>query len=208
LPVKTIQSKILPGFMIKAEIIKCFTEECIPKWTEDDALELWRQYKKKVRSLDKRPALAPESIPLTPDEKKIADEFLQQAKASGGKNILDVVKVDARMLVAFQPNVNVTHSDTYGQQAQLPDLERLKTALKIGWLPTPIATMMREDARYIWLDLPHTEFQPAVDFVRKQINPGESRGLVAVAKLKKRMLLWNGYHRTFSLFRYLMPTKP
>jgi hypothetical protein len=179
-----------------------------PPKTDAELDAMWSDYRSRVQQLAQRPFAAPRTYALTTDEQLHATKFLAFLHGVGVLDVQQVVKVDMRQLVVYQPFVVTERADGY----------RLKCADAIAWmeeiLPTSLsqpvvpATFNRQnfDSQAVF-DLPHGEFffgpTPAQTF-----GPLQLLRHVTAMNAGPRMMLWGGYHRSYACVLSMPPTAP
>jgi hypothetical protein len=203
----TIQARYLPGWMPRAEAIRALTEDCVPAHTPAQAEEIWNEYRQRAEALANNRAAAPNYLPLNAQEQAHAQTFMQFVNAAGPHEVVDVVKVDLRDLIAHQYYVITERATEYGQ--------RMNTAAGIlrEFLPTAIAPAQTQTrfslgmgapqnknqlSSYIETDVPHAEFAflpvgPGPVFAAAQFMRH-----VTACVTNNRVLLKAGYHRSFA----------
>jgi hypothetical protein len=88
---KSVDGKILLGWMIESEAVPYLQKECLfdPPLLEQQARDLWIQYRDRVAALPERIVHPPVRHPLPNSCKKHAAAFLQKLK---GPEVLDVIR--------------------------------------------------------------------------------------------------------------------
>src|SRR5712691_756181 len=109
---QTLSSIVLLGWMDRDAAIK-YLVGCVadPPYTEATAEALWRQYRERCEALPEREALAPEALPLTPEERQHVNRFLAVMNQIGPHTIQNFLKVDLSKLVAHQLTVVASRSN-------------------------------------------------------------------------------------------------
>ena len=195
---------VLLGWMSEADAVSYLKEVCYfdPPLSAEDAKCLWRKYRDAVLALGRRDATAPARMPITNFyESQAADKILKQARATGVKNILDVIRIDPMDLVAWQPYVVTERSDRY----------RSRVDSSKGWIseallcsPRSPNLQIRHAMNAIDVEVPHMEwgfvFDPQRGFQIQQF----ARHVTTTA-YGNRMMLWAGYHRSYARMANMAP---
>jgi hypothetical protein len=182
-----------------------------PAYTEATAEELWRQYRDKCAALPERDATAPESLPLSPEEKHHTTRFLAALNKLGGHGIKDFVKVDLGKLVVHQLSVVTSRSN----EQYLNHVRSMS-----GWLHQALPLEPRPPAQFtskIWanglntfadFDVPHGEFifshDPTVQFFSVQQFQAYISAMRGPGGTGSRLMLKAGYHRSYARARSMM----
>ena len=210
--VKTVEARVLLGWMERDQAVKYLMEECIfdPSLTESQAEQIWHPYRRAVESLTPtRECCSPVRHPLTGCEITDAKAFLKffRGLPTGAPNILEVIKVDPRKLVVHQLYVVTDRADGYTNSVKTPE-EWSKIGLPAN-LPGPKNLAVKGCQNGVEYHVPHMEF--GVTFSQQLMlqNGGppasgicigvqEAPSYISVSEFQGRTLLWAGYHRSFA----------
>lgn len=195
----TVEAVVLLGWMDRDAAVRLLCNDCVfePPLTENQASETWQRYRDAVNGLPERPALAPASLPLNAVETQHKQTFLRAARAAGGQNIRDVLKIDVRGCVVHQVVVIVERARDYAQVMRTNEA-RIRHSLGMHAVPTTqfqIAT----GPNAVNVQIPHAEFMFTF------LNPPgtfaiqEMAKQITVTSFDQRLVLWAGYHRSFAL---------
>ena len=196
MPSNSLDARVLLGWMQAEDAVRFLSEECefdaAP--CRDDALRMWESAKRRIMALPPASACEhPVQHRLNSADHKIVQKFRRQY--SRATDIIDFLKVDPMSLIVHQLFV-VTDVQESLREAVMGE----------GWFRTALldvqnqaAVKWRVEADQVVFELPHGEFflsAPKAHDTRLQLlqNPA----FVAVARLKNRLLLANGYHRLFA----------
>lgn len=193
---QTVTSKVLLGFMDEEEALATLTREMVPPISTTAALALWLEHKKKRDKVKDRDCSHPPAIPLTEEEKDWATKHLHTHR--GNNTVLDVVKVDARRLLAHQFSLTVDVSDGYKQKMNDPT-ERIKICLGIGLKYQGRIPKAKKVNGILRKRIPHFEYKPYRFTTDDDLLVQEQERFISVMSVGDRKLLWAGYHRTHSL---------
>jgi hypothetical protein len=192
---KTLNGKILLGWMGEKEALAYLCEEAVPPLTKEAAIELWQSYRGKVTALDKREYHKPGNAPHNLKEKLAAEKIVKASHKNGQHNVKGLIKVDPLDLVVHQLRIFEERSEPYRQLVSNP-VTRVRTCLPplpaSGQLPT------RTVGSKMIIELPHGEFQMLVG-AKKNLEIQEMAHHIAIAEFDNRLLLWAGYHRTYAV---------
>jgi hypothetical protein len=189
----TLGANLLLGWMSKTEAVNWLREACSfdPPLTEQQAIETWETYRRRVEALPERQIDPPERHPIPNNQKPHVSVFLNKFR---GPEVLDVVKVDPRKLVVYQLYVVADRADHHAKTAG----EWTKKTLV---LDRPLVAMpWRIENEALKITLPHAEhgvwMNPNGTFGIQQFA-----GFVSVTMIEGRLLLKAGYHRSFAFAR-------
>ena len=206
--IQTIAERILPGWMSEVTAVHFFTKALVPALSEEEAKFLWQGFYERSRAL---PARTPnlDKFQLNDEEQAHAAEFMALARGLGGSfgEIIDVIKVDLRALLAVQHIVVTERSHDYAALS-LGDAAWRNEFLPVVLFPPQIG--LRYAIGYpshshpchttILFDIPSAEFA---------FLP-QGNGTFAVSELPRYVLacaregtliLRNGYHRSLARIR-------
>ena len=194
MPVKTVQARVLLGWMDRVQAVKYLLEQCYfdSGLSEKQAGEIWRQFKDAVDSLEPRVPAAPQKFSLSNAEKTAVNQFHRACNFH--PNVADIVKVNPLDLLVHQLYVVTEISDGYAE-----------TVKGEGWLRATLLAQRTTPFRWrgepnkITYEFPHGEFLlngPLPPNGRIEIMEGGR--LASVGMLEGRMLLGTGYHRSFA----------
>ena len=204
MPVKTVEAKLLLGWMSRDEALKVLLNECVfdDPLDEGSALKLWQEYRDKAVELDPKDCRAPALQKLTFAEKLATQKLVKGCRRRGATNVRGVVKVNPRGLIAHQLQIVLDRAKIYGAAMSTPR-DRTRICLGVGMENTQPVPMKRNVDTTI-LQLPHAEFEIAVA-PNGRIELREKARFVSVASFGDRMLLWAGYHRAYALASQTYP---
>jgi hypothetical protein len=196
--VPTIEAKILLGWMERNPAVAFLREQCIfdRALSEDEAEAIWHQYSERVNALPERPALAPQRLQLTPEERRLADAFMQFHRQFGPTgSVKDVIKIDPTGLVAYQPHVIIEQSGKYRTDAHnAATFAQHSLAVIRGQHQLQLnCGVNAADAA-----VPHGEFMFVFNQQSQKFEIMEQGRHVSVTAFQNRMLLWAGYHRSYA----------
>jgi hypothetical protein len=99
-------AKVLLGWLPKEAALQ-FLNDCVfnEPLTPERAEGIWSEHRDRVAALPERDCTAPVSLPLTREEKALADSFMQFHRQSA--NVREVIKINPLNLVTHQPYVNL-----------------------------------------------------------------------------------------------------
>jgi hypothetical protein len=198
--VKTIEARVLLGWMPQDQAIRYLREECYfdPDISAKAAEELWQTYKAIVDGLPPRTPADPHRFPLSQSEKISVNQFRRMYNFD--PNIADVIKLDPMGLLVHQLYVVTEISDGYAESVKGD-----------GWIN--MALLARRQSQFRWrieagkiiYEFPHGEFMMSGPQAPDgHLNIMEGGRLANAAQLEGRMLLGTGYHRTFAYSRSAM----
>ena len=212
--VQTFPGVVLLGWMDRDSAVKYLMTNCVsdPPYTEASAEALWRQYRDKCEALPEREALAPDELPLNPDEREHVNQFLLVLNKIGPHTIEGFVKIDLSKLVVHQYVVVVGRAnEKYFNQVRSTK----------GWLHQALPLMPRPPAQITnkWsvnglhtsadFEIPHAEFFFAPDPNGQFFSVQQFQAHISVMRgpgnSGLRMLLKAGYHRSYARARSMMP---
>jgi hypothetical protein len=191
----TLDCRVLLGWMQPEEAVPFLLNECVtePATAPDWAERTWKTFRSRVERLPVRPGAAPRLGVL--DQQDIDAQLEFARRHPEAIDVKGFVRVDPLDLQVHQLQIVTDPALVYPDQ-----LERA------GWLRTALperdsntAIRWRAEQNQLVFELPHGEFvltAPAPPDARMQIAPLPA--YVSVARLEDRMLLVNGYHRTFA----------
>jgi len=197
MPVKTVEARVLLGWMEQDQAVRCLREDCYfdPVLSDEAAGTIWRGYKDTVDGLPERPLVAHQRIALTNAEKTAENQF--RRLYNHDPNINAVIKVNPMDLQVHQLYVVTEISDGYA--------ERVKGN---GWIDTALLGRrnsqfrIRGEGKSVIYEFPHGEFQPLI--VNGTIGIREGASFASLSLFENRLILGTGYHRTFAYSRNAM----
>lgn len=191
---RIMPAKVLLGWLPKEAAIQ-FLSDCVfdEPMTAERAEGIWSQYRDRVAELPDRDCSAPTAIPLTPEEKNLANNFMQFHRQNA--NVQDVIKIDPLNLVTHQPYVNLDQSGKYRQDAiSASRYARHSLAIAQGSHNMNIQSGLN----MMDVTVPHGEFAFAFNQQVGQFQVLELARHISVTRFQDRMLLWAGYHRSYA----------
>jgi len=192
---KTLNGKILLGWMSEKEALAYLCKEAVPPLTKEAAIELWESYRGKVAALGKREYHKPGNAPHNLKEKLAADRIVKASRKNGERNVKGLIKVDPLNLVVHQLRIFEERAEPYLDLVSDP-ITKVKTCLP----PLPVGRQLptkRVGGKTI-IELPHGEFR-IVPGSNKKLEIQELAHHVAINAFDDRLLLWAGYHRTYAV---------
>jgi hypothetical protein len=191
---RTMPAKVLLGWLPKEAALQllndCVFNEPI---TPEQAERLWSQYRDRVAALPERDCNAPVSVPLTREEKTLADNFMQFHRQNA--NVREVIKINPLNLVTHQPYVNLDQSGKY--RADATNASRYaKHSLAIAQGTNNM--QIQSGLNLMDVQVPHGEFAFVFNQQVSQFQVLELARHVSVTRFQERMLLWAGYHRSYA----------
>jgi hypothetical protein len=201
--VRTIRGKLLLGWMPREEAMKTLLKLCVfsSPINEQQAEELWAEYRSRVAALSPRKCELPANAKMSLAEKIQAKKLMNDIRRKGGKNARRVLKIDPMRLVVHQYRIFLDHAEAY--RAAMIN-EREKTRLCLGFGLETDFTRVRSEAGAVIIELPHPEFG-CKRHPNGQIEIQEAARFISVADLDDRILLWAGYHRTYAVASQTSP---
>ena len=191
----TLEARVLLGWMRRDDAVRFLREECCfpSPLTETEAEALWRWKVQAVEALPPWQGREVQPAPLTAAEQSAVRQFRKLNRNATEE--YDFLKLDARDLVIHQLQVVTEVPDSV--RDGVAGEEWLKTALLNVKSSSPVK--WRVESEQVIFELPHGEFYlsgPSPSDVRLQLlqNPACAR----VVNLGRRVLLINGYHRTWA----------
>ncbi len=197
MPPQTVAAIVLLGWMERDAATRYLRDECVfdPPMTEEQAKNLWAQYRNAVEALPERDIRAPGRLLLSDAEAEGCGRFLAFHRQRGRLSpILDVVKVNPMGLVAWQNYVVLDRAQAYMEHADARTWG-VRTCLA---LPGPGGNIrLRCGLNNVTAEIPHSEF--CFTYVP---NSGfqimEHARHVSITAFHDRMLLFSGYHRSYA----------
>lgn len=204
MPIKTVEGKVLLGWMPREEALWALTKVCIfdQPLTEDEAVKKWEEYRDKVRCLKKRECAIPERNKINlADKQEIRRLYKLTENRSDRPYIRTIIKVKPEGLVVHQFILNTDRATSHAQRIQTRK-HLAKMCLGMGEGPCSVTRIQRGDT--LIFRLPHFEFvtQPLPN---GQIGIAERARYISVVELHDRTLLWGGYHRTYACMIHTAP---
>lgn len=193
---RTMLGKVLLGWLPKEAAVQ-FLTDCVfdEPMTPQRAEEIWAQYRDRVALLPERDCSAPAALPLTQEERALAENFMRFHRQRQNHNVREVIKINPLNLVIHQPHVNLDQSGRYAQDAaNASRYARHSLAIAQG------VHNMQIEAGLNMMDVqvPHGEFAFVFNQQIGQFQVLELARHVSVTRFQNRMLLWAGYHRSYA----------
>ena len=192
----TIEAVVLLGWIERDDAVSYLQNLCYfdPPHTNQQAQDLWAQYRQRVEALPEREIQPLERVPIPADFRRLVNDFLARHR---GPEVREVINLNPMGLLVYQMYVITEIADGHAQQAGA-------WARKSLVIDRPIVQMpVRVEADTMKITLPHAEHmigvQPDGAF---RIQQGG--GFVSVAEIGGRLLLKAGYHRSFAFARAVM----
>jgi hypothetical protein len=203
---KTIRAKLLLGWMPQDEALQ-FLDKCVfdAPLTQTQALDIWNGYRQKVAALPKRQVAIPHFQPLNKREKIAVADFRKMPRQIQD-TIHDVVKIDPRGVAIHQFFVVTERSATYTQRMH-NDRQRIKYCF--GLDVQNVETT--QNGNVTTIKLPHWEYdlrEGQAPNGQKVLNIIEWPRFMSAVNRGDRLLLWGGYHRTYSFLSQTWPDGP
>lgn len=213
-PQNTLNGVLLLGWMDRDNAVTYLMRNCIsdPPYTEATAEALWRLYRDRCEALPEREALAPDRLPLTPEERQHANRFLASLNQLGPHTVQDFVKIDLSKLVVHQVIIVASRSNEQY-------LNRVRN--NTGWLNQALPLTPRPGAQITSrvsvnglhtsadFDIPHGEFIFAPDPTGQFFSVQQFQAYISVVRgpgdAGRRLMLKAGYHRSYARARSMMP---
>jgi len=186
--------------MPQDQAVKVLTQLCVPPLSQEAALALWENYRKRVAALPPRACCIPERIKLSLSEKQEIVRFRKQRR--GDRTIRAVIKIDPVGLVVHQFIIIRNCVDSH-----LPTMNSKKASARtcLGLDMTPLPPRILQSGTTTIIKLPHFEYvlQPAPGGKILVLEAGNKN--ITGAEFAGRMLLWTGYHRTYGACSQMTP---
>ncbi|MGA3165028.1 MAG: hypothetical protein ABSF14_02805 [Terriglobia bacterium] len=198
MPVQTVDTKIVLGWMERDFAVNYLVNECVfdPPLSQERALAHWEEYRAKVDALPEREANAPTRLPLNREERQAAEEFLRFHRNLGpAGSVRDVIKIDPIGLVAYQFYVILDKVAEYTDHVMANTWCARNCLAKIQG-PHNIQISHRLNAMDI--SVPHGEFAFIFNQQLGRFDVIEQARHVSVTAFQNRMILWAGYHRSYA----------
>lgn len=196
----TVKARLLLGWMNRKEAVSVL-EDCYvdgKPFTERKAVKIWNHYRERVQGLAPRACAALQELPLTQAECLAAQTHLGNLQGKVPFNP-QVVKVHPAELLIRQFHVITERSEEY-EQAIMDEQTRVNHCLGIGLNFRGQLNTRILHPRLKVVDLPHFEFKIQFDPNRCAPIPIEWPRYITVFRASpERMVLWAGYHRTYTL---------
>jgi hypothetical protein len=191
---RTMPAKVLLGWLPKEAALQ-FLNDCVfnEPLTPERAEGIWSEHRDRVAALPERDCTAPVSLPLTREEKALADSFMQFHRQSA--NVREVIKINPLNLVTHQPYVNLDQSGKYRQDA-INATRYAKHSLAIAQGTHNM--QVQAGLNMMDVQVPHGEFAFFFNQQMGQFQVLELARHISVTGFQDRMLLWAGYHRSYA----------
>jgi hypothetical protein len=204
---KTIKAKLLLGWMPQEEAMQFLLDKCVfdQALTPADAVALWKGYRDKVAALPRRVTVVPEFLKLNKREAIAVQDFRKRPRQILDA-IHDVVKIDPRKLVIHQFYVVTERSEEYAKRMH-NDKQRIKHCFGLD-VQTPETS---QNGAVTTIKLPHWEYDLREGIApngQKVLNIVEWPRFMSAVHRGDRLLLWGGYHRTYSFLSHTEPEGP
>src|SRR5258708_22057352 len=169
-----IEARLLLGWMTREMATLFLTSERIPPLTEQEAGDLWAQYRERVEALLPEPLS--ESQPLSHSDKRTREMFLRHCYQQQKHDVEDVIKLDLRSLPVRQFRIIAPRSQNY------EGMVRTRATWATAALPTNTQEPdlqgtynQTENNTDAWFEIPHAEFvfPYTPDIIRFHIKHGD-----------------------------------
>jgi len=212
--VPTVRTRILPGWMTRDQAIATFTAECVPSLSPEEAIAIWEEYRERALAVPVDRGAVCERLPLTAEEQDHVQRFMTflNQYTNGQHQVVDVIKVDIRQMIAHQYYVMTERSEGYAQ--------RLHT--EADWLNELMPTMMpvaqlgmrfslglphnpHPMSSQAIIELPHSEFAFLANPATGVFTASQFMRHITGCEHASKVLLKAGYHRSFARLTSVPP---
>jgi len=193
--------------MTRDQAIDVFTTQCVPSKAAEEAIEIWEDYRNRASALPLDRGSACARLPLNADEHAHAQKFMDflNVYTNGQHQVSEVLKVNLRLMLAYQYQVVTERSDDYAQRNQ-NEAEWMNELLPTAMPPAQFSGQFslglphnpHPMSSQILIELPHAEcaFLPAPQ--NGLFGPSQFMRHVTVCAQGQKILLKAGYHRSFA----------
>jgi hypothetical protein len=199
-----LRARALLGWMSRDQGIHVLINDCLfePQLTARDAERIWRKYRRRTEALGERRIVAPERLPLSPAERRHADDFLAYWRSLGPPVATDVIKIDLSKTVIRQFCVVTEIADSYVHRIQgqswleecLPTSQPTPMEIKVSFntlgAKTSAVVQVPHDECALFPVRTHGLFGFAVQQYQRDVR---------VVDMGDRLILKAGYHRAYAL---------
>jgi len=198
MPPSTVKAKLLLGWMSRKEALQALNSCIFDKYlSERKALALWKEYRERVENLEPRNPIYPQGIPLTEAEQRAVESHIARLRGTpNGQYLHEVIKIHPGDLVAKQFQVITERCDTYATEME-DEERRINHCLGVGLNFKGQLVPRHLGPRRVVIDLPHFEF--LVEPNGNGLGIRERDRYITAVPIGERIILWAGYHRTYTL---------
>jgi hypothetical protein len=172
----------------------CFFDKHL---TERKAVALWKEYRERVENLEPRNLLRPQVMPLNEAEQRAAENHTARLMGNpNGQYLQEIIKIHPGDLVAKQFQVVTERCDIYANEMENEE-RRINHCLGVGLNFKGQLVPRNLGPRRVLIDLPHFEF--LVEPSGNGLSIRERDRYITAVPVAERLVLWAGYHRTYTL---------
>jgi len=186
---------VLLGWKTRDRALALLQQECEfdPPLSDTEAERVWAEYREHVNALQGRDVLGAVHLQLTDEERRLVDRFLADVSKHGGP-MREVIKIDPLGLVVHQLEITTARSMSMSERLQTAEQWAAECLCPTG---SSLRPSVRSVPNSIDIDLPHGEwallFDPQLGLIL-----GEAARCITVSVIKRHLVLWSGYHRTYA----------